>query len=66
MAMCKIWSLFLWNFFMEEIHKKSIKHLQTGIQAVKKPKEGQGLQASELRVGTWVEGLEAGHFRRLE
>lgn len=61
--MCKIWSLFLWNFFMEEIHKKPIKYLQTGIQAVKKPKEGQGPQASELRVESWVEGLGAEHFR---
>lgn len=48
---------------MEEIHKKSIKYLQTGIQAVKKPKEGQRPQASELRVGSWVEGLGAEHFR---
>lgn len=49
-----IWSLLLWNFFMEEIYKKSIKQLQTGIQAMKKPKgrtqKTVGPQASELRV----------------
>lgn len=31
-------SQLLWSFFMEEIYKNSIKQLQTGIPAMKKPK----------------------------
>lgn len=50
-----IWSLLLWDFFMEEIYKKSIKQLQTGIQATRKPngrvQKTVGPQAFELRVG---------------
>lgn len=50
-----IWSLLLWDFFMEEIYKKSIKQLRTGIQAMRKAggrtQKAAGFQASELRVG---------------
>lgn len=62
-----IWSLLLWDFFMEEIYKKSIKQLQTGIQATRKPngrvQKTVGPQAFELRVDVEVRGFEAEHCK---
>lgn len=52
---------------MEEIYKKSIKQLQTGIQATRKPngrvQKTVGPQAFELRVDVEVGGFEAEHCK---